>query len=88
MATGFTVVPPLGDGVKRLLALHTQCDFLLSDGSGSSLSQLHAALREAERPASVSGAVAASLDGPLRHAGLPGSEVGWIRHLGVSRSAV
>lgn len=53
MSTGFTVVPPLGDGVEWLLTLHTQRDFLLPDGSRSSLAQLHAALRGAEQSASI-----------------------------------
>lgn len=38
----------LGDGVERLLTLHTQSDFLLSDRGRSSLSQLHTALRDRE----------------------------------------
>lgn len=44
VSTGFTVVPPLGDGVEWLLTLHTQRDFLFSDGGRSSLAQLHTAL--------------------------------------------
>lgn len=40
------MVPSLGDGVERLLTLHTQSHLLLSDGSRSSLSQLHTALRQ------------------------------------------
>ncbi len=46
MSAGFAVVPSLGDGVERLLTLHTQSHLLLSDGSRRSLSQLHTALRQ------------------------------------------
>lgn len=42
----------LGDGVKRLLTLHTQCDFFLSDWGWSSLTQLCTALKQKERPTS------------------------------------
>lgn len=38
----------LGDGVERLLTLHTQRDFLLSDRSRRSLSELHATLEQSD----------------------------------------
>lgn len=45
MSTGLAVMPPLGDGVERLLALHAQGHFLLPDWRWCPFTQLHTALR-------------------------------------------
>lgn len=49
MSAGFAVVASLGDGVERLLTLHAQSYFLLSDRGWSSFSQLHATLKQKHR---------------------------------------
>lgn len=46
VSAGLAVVPPLGDGVERLLALHAQGHLLLPDGRRRPFPQLHTALRE------------------------------------------
>lgn len=45
VSTGLAVVPPLGDGVERLLALHAQGHLLLPDWRRCPFAQLHTALR-------------------------------------------